>query len=158
MQEEVTQKTIALSIRATKLTADLLQKAIRAFLRAEKARRNRPKEGQQTLRQLKKHGKPLTNIEITDQNIKAFSSVAKEFQIDFALKKDGSQEPPHYLVFFKGQDKDSVMAAFEKFSAMTLKHEKKPSIRKLLSAMKEKAQQKGKQREKVKAKDRGVEL
>ena len=34
-------------------------------------------QGKQTLHQLKQHGASLTNIEITEQNIKAFSVVAK---------------------------------------------------------------------------------
>lgn len=34
-----------------------------------------------------KHGAGVSNIEITDQNIKAFSATAKKYGIDFALKK-----------------------------------------------------------------------
>lgn len=49
-------------------------------------------------------------------------------------------------------------AAFKEFSARNLAKEKKPSIRKLLKTMKEKAQQKTRQREKVKTRERGVEL
>ena len=40
----------------------------------------------------------LTNIEITEQNIKAFSAVAKKYDIDYALKKDPHTQPPHYYV------------------------------------------------------------
>lgn len=36
MQEEVEQKTMALSVRTTRLTAELLQKAFRHFLEAQK--------------------------------------------------------------------------------------------------------------------------
>ncbi|WP_242622340.1 DUF4368 domain-containing protein [Intestinimonas timonensis] len=53
-------------------------------------------QGKQTLHQLKQHGASLTNIEITEQNIKAFSAVAKKYDIDYALKKDPHTEPPHY--------------------------------------------------------------
>ena len=57
----------------------------------------------QTLRQLMKHNTGVSNIEITDQNIRAFSATAKKYGIDFALKKDTSGEIPLYLVFFKGR-------------------------------------------------------
>ena len=49
-----------------------------------------------------KHNTGVSNIEITDQNIRAFSATAKKYGIDFALKKDTSGEIPRYLVFFQG--------------------------------------------------------
>ena len=158
MQEEVTQKTIALSIQATKLTASLLQKAIKKLLAAGRNKKNQLHTGKQTMRQLMKHNTGVSNIEITNDNIKAFEHTAKKYGIDFALKKDISVQPPRYLVFFKGRDADVLTAAFKEFSAKNLIKEKKPSIRKLLSQMREKAKQKTRQREKVKTRDRGPEL
>ena len=76
-----------------------------------------------------KHNTGVSNIEITDQNIRAFSATAKKYGIDFALKKDTSGEIPRYLVFFKGRDADVITAAFREFSAKNLEKEKKPSIR-----------------------------
>ena len=78
--------------------------------------------------------------------------------IDFALKKDTSGEIPRYLVFFKGRDADVITAAFREFSAKNLEKEKKPSIRKELEQAKQQAKVQHRQREKVKTKDRGVEL
>lgn len=158
MQEEVTQKTIAISIQATKLTASVLQKALKKLLAAGKNKLRQPHKGKQTLRQLMKQNAGVSNIEITNDNIKAFEQTAKKYGIDFALKKDISTEPPRYLVFFKGRDADVLTAAFKEFSAKNLIHEKKPSLRKLLSKMQEKTKKKTKQREKVKNKDRGLEL
>ena len=67
----------------------------------------------------------------------AFSSTAKKYGIDFALKKDTTGEIPCYLVFFKGRDADAVTAAFREFSAKNLAKEKKPSIRRRLTKAKE---------------------
>lgn len=78
--------------------------------------------------------------------------------IRLALKKDSSTQPPRYLVFFKGRDADVMTAAFKEFSAKQLSQEKKPSIRKLLSSMKELAQKKDKVLDRTKHKDRGMEL
>ena len=110
MQEEVTQKTIAISIQTAKLSAAVLQKAIKKLLAAGKNKLAEPHTGKQTLRQLRKHHAALSNVEITEQNIKAFSSVAKKYHMDFALKKDATTQPPHFIVFFKGNDKDFSFA------------------------------------------------
>ena len=157
MQEEVTQKTIALYIQTAKLTASVLQKALKKLLESQKKKRSRLHQGKQTLMKLMKHNTGVSNIEITDENIKAFEHTAKKYGVDFALKKDISTQPPRYLVFFKGRDADVLTAAFKEFSAKNLDREKKPSIRKLLSQMREKAKQHS-QREKVKTKERGQEL
>ena len=100
----------------------------------------------------------VSNIEITGDNIKAFESTAKKYGIDFALKKDTTENPPRYLVFFKGRDADVLTAAFKEFSAKKLTQDKKPSIRKVLSDFKEKAAAMNAQRAQVKKKDRGIEL
>lgn len=99
----------------------------------------------------------VSNIEITGDNIKAFEHTAKKYGIDFALKKDVSEVPPRYLVFFKGRDADVLMSAFKEFSAKKLTQEQKPSLRKSLSVSKEAAQQKNAERAKVKNKDRRIE-
>ena len=160
LQEEITQKTLALCVEASKMTAQLLQQAMKKVLAdMEKHKKNPPlRHGKQTLRQLMKHNTGVSNIEITDQNIKAFSATAKKYGIDFALKKDTTGEIPRYLVFFKGRDADVITAAFREFSAKNLEKEKKPSIRKELEQAKQQSKAQHRQREKVKTKDRGVEL
>lgn len=155
MQEEVTQKTIALAIKTAKLDGVVLQAAFRKLLQLYRHKRDTPHKGKQTLRQLMKHGTGVSNIEITDQNIKAFSATAKKYGIDFSLKKDATTQPPRYLVFFKGRDADVLTAAFQEFSARKLTQEQKPSIRKALSAFKEAAKQLNADRQKVKNQTRG---
>lgn len=107
-----------------------------------------------------KHNTGVSNIEITDQNIRAFSSTAKKYGLDFALKKDTSGEHTRYLVFFKGRDADVITAAFLEFSAKNLSREKAPSIRRKLEKAQEqfKTQHKEQERgEKVKTRERSVE-
>ena len=160
MQEEITQRTVALSVEASKLTARLLQQAMKKALEEMEKQKKNPqlRHGKQTLRQLMRHNAGVANIEITDQNIKSFTATAKKYGIDFALKKDASGEIPRYLVFFKGRDADAVTAAFREFSAKNLAKEKKPSIRKRLTQAKEQAKRQELERgEKVKSRDRGLE-
>ena len=96
------------------------------------------------------HG--VSNIEITDANIKAFESTAKKYGIDFALKKADDR----YLVFFKGRDADVLAAAFREFSKKKLDKERKPSVRRDLAEKKAEAAQTAK-RDKVKNMDRGID-
>ena len=93
MQEEVTRKTIALAIKTAKLDGKVLQAALRKLLQLYRKARDTPHCGKQTLKQLMRHGTGVSNIEITDANIKAFESTAKKYGIDFALKKADDRYP-----------------------------------------------------------------
>ena len=157
MQDEVNEKTIALYIKTGKLTAQTLQKAMKAILSKGKKQLAKPPQGKQSLKQLMKQNAGVSNIEITEGNIKAFESTAKKYGIDFALKKDATESPPRYLVFFKARDADALTAAFKEFSAKKLSREQKPSIRKALAAFRDKAKQLNMNREKVKKKERGID-
>ena len=155
MQDEINEKTVALYIKTGKLTAEVLQKAMKAALAQSKKQIGKQPHGKQTLKQLMKQNTGVSSMEITDANIKAFEPVAKKYGIDYSLKKVKGEEPPRYLVFFKGRDVDVMTEAFKEFAAKKLSREKKPSIRKALAAFKEKAKQINANREKVKNKDRG---
>ena len=157
MQEEVTQKTMAFSIKSAKLTAQVLQAAARKFLEARNKGKTKLHHGQQSLKQLKKHGAALSNIEITEANIGAFKPCAKKYGVDFALRKDKTTQPPHYVVIFKSKDAGNLEQAFREFTAKTLSKEQRPSIRKVLSAMKQKTAEQTKQRAKEKIRERGLE-
>ena len=161
MQEQVNEKTVALYIKTGKLTAEMLQRAMKKLLAQMKKQADRPPHGKQTLKQLMKQNTGVSNIEITGENIKAFESTAKKYHIDFALKKDTTETPPRYLVFFKGRDADAITAAFQEFANRKMSREENPSIRERLTQAKEQAAEKTEHRtidrEKVKVKDRSVQ-
>ena len=94
-------------------------------------------------------------IEITDKNIRSFESTAKKNGIDFALKKDNSEKPPRYLVFFKGRDADVLTMAFNEYSQKILRQKEKPSIRQAIRKLAEIVKSQHKDREKIK--DRSIE-
>ena len=162
MQEEVTGKSVALIIDGAKMSEQVLEKALQKFLEAQKNKSPKMHRGKQTLKQLAGQNAGLANIEISDRNIKAFTHVAKKYHVDFALKKDTTAEHPRYLVFFKSRDADAITAAFQEFASRKMSREEKPSIRERLAQAKEQAAQKVEHRaldrEKVKVKERGVEL
>lgn len=99
------------------------------------------------------------SIEVTDSNIKSFERVARKYNIDFAVKKDKTTEPPRYLVFFKGKDADVIAQAFKEFVKVNEKKQQRPSLRqKLKGLQKIIAQNKNKERSREKNKDRGQSL
>ena len=54
MQEEINEKVVALSVKGAKLTAEMLQKAIKAMLAQAKKQQEKQPHGKQTLKQLAK--------------------------------------------------------------------------------------------------------
>ena len=153
MQEEVDQKTIALAVKTGKLTAQVLQAAIRKYLAARQKGTGKAHHGQQSLRQLKKDGSALSNIEITDANIGLFKPCAKKYDIDFTLRKDRTTHPPRYIVIFKSKQADNLE---KEFTAKKLQQQERPSIRKTLAVLKEKAAARSSQQAKEKIKERGL--
>ena len=83
---------------------------------------------------------------------------AKKYDIDYTLRKDSSTHPPRYIVIFKTKQADNLEQAFKEFTAKKLNREERPSIRKTLSALKQKAAAKTQQRAKEKVKERGLSL
>lgn len=132
MQEDVEQKTVALIIKGVKLTGRGLKFAIvkyLAHLKKQKYTHGRDSPtGKQTVKELVGQGQGVSNIEITDSNIKSFERVARKYGVDYALKKDVSGEIPRYLVFFKARDADALTAAFKEYTAKEVKRDKKPSL------------------------------
>ena len=170
------EKTVSLCIRCGKVTANLLKAAmVKALAKMEQEKKQRGQKisqkqpqkekedktykGKQSLDKLMKQNVQLSNIEITDGNIKSFERVAKKYRLDFALKKDSSTKPPTYYVFFKGQDTEMMNLAFKKYLGVQMNKKDKPSIMKKLMHFKD-AVSKGKNRERAREqqKDRGQSL
>lgn len=112
MQEEVTQKTIDLVIKTAKLDANVLKAGMRMYLnhRRQKAQKT---HGKTSVKKLVGEGVGVSSIEVVDGNIKSFERVARKYNVDFAVKKDKTTDPPKYVVFFKGRDADAIAQAFK---------------------------------------------
>ena len=149
MQEEVNHKTVALVVNTSKMTASVLKRVLERKLQHDShvrdqrknqrlsKRQNIQKHGKMSVKDLVSSGSGVSNIEITDHNIKAFERIARKYGIDFSLKKEKSREPPRYIVFFRGRDTDVVNQAFKDFIAKQTKSKSKPSIKKRLQHYKE---------------------
>ena len=114
-------------------------------------------KGKQTVKQLVKQGHGVTNIEISDKNIKDFEGIARKYGVDFAVVKDATDNPPKHLVFFKSRDTDAVAAAFKDYSSKHMaKTNEKPSLLGMLRDLMEKV--KDQVLDQTKHKDRGRDL
>ena len=112
--------------------------------------------GKQTVKQLIGQNQGVSNIEVTDSNIKSFERVARKYGVDYAIKKDRSGEIPKYLVFFKARDTDALTAAFTEFTAKQVQQKDKPSIIAQIRSLAEHIRAISKDR--VKNKEKGREL
>ena len=172
MQDEVNEKTVSLCIRCGKVTANLLKAAMKkALTKMEQEKQKlqgqkQPKQdkedktykGKQSMDKLMKQNVQLSNIEITDGNIKSFERVAKKYSIDFSLKKDVNADPPRYYVFFKARDADVMTAAFKEYTGHSLNKDKKTSVRKKLQQAISKSLKKHRELEKTKGKEKEPSL
>ena len=86
---------------------------------------------------LQKSGAQITNIVVTDNNIKSFDRVARKYGIDYSLKKVEQDGKTEYMVFFKAKDVDVMTAAFKEYTSETLKKQKRESVRQKLEKVKE---------------------
>ncbi|WP_244833348.1 PcfB family protein [Clostridium sp. BJN0001] len=156
MHEEVNQKTIALTVKTAKLTASVLKNALEKFLQAQKNKDNKHYKGKQSVKHLVGQNAGVSNIEITDGNIKSFEKIAKKYSVDFAVKKDKTETPPKYIIFFKSRDVDVLTQAFKEYVHKEMKLKEKPSIKKQLNEYREIIKN-NLMKDKVKKKDRGLE-
>lgn len=146
MQEEIENRTVNLAISTTKLTARgiirLAAKGLAYIKRKsrEAALKNEKPDGRQTIRQLIGQNQGVTNIDISQTDLKGFEKYARKYGVDYAITKDKSVFPPKYLVFFKARDADAMTAAFNAYSAEVLAKSKRPStlskLHKLIDAVK----------------------
>ncbi len=151
IQEESTQRTVALVLRTTKLTESVLKKAMIMYLDHQK---NRPEtHGKISVRKLLGKDQGANTMEINNANIRTFNRVAAKYNIDYAIQKDKSQDPPKYIVFFKGRDADVISRAFKDFCDLNEKKRNKVSLRERLKKLKE-AKIERPERERKKEKDR----
>lgn len=125
MQEEIEQKTFNLMVSTAKLTGRKLLEAGRAAL---KQHQEISAPHRQSVRTLLRQNRGVSSVEISKTGIRGFERYAKKYGIDYAIRKDNSEIPPRYLVFFKAPDADAFNAAFKEYSASLLNKAKKPSV------------------------------
>ena len=125
MQDEVVQKTFNIVVSTTKLTARTILNAGKAAIQQQQAKMA---GGKQSVRMLLRQNRGVSSVEIDKTNIRGFERYAKKYGIDYAIRKDNSEMPPRYLVFFKAPDAEAFHSAFKEYSASLLNKDKRPSV------------------------------
>ena len=125
MQEEVEQKTFNIVVSTTKMTARTILNAGKAAIQQQQAKMA---GGKQSVRMLLRQNRGVSSVEIDKTNIRGFERYAKKYGIDYAIRKDNSEMPPRYLVFFKAPDVEAFNVAFKEYSASLLSKTKRPSV------------------------------
>lgn len=154
MQEEVENRTVNLAVSTTKVTARTLVRGIRWYLMHRNQKRMRKQmehpyvEGKQSVEELTKAGVSTDKIELPEGSAKEFCKLANKFGVDYAIRKDKTQDPPRYVVFFKAKDTQVLDQVVKEYTAKTLAKQDEKSVRKELKAEKDKARSETKERAK----------
>lgn len=135
MQEDLENKSVTLIINSSKLTARTLATAFTKLLRYS---RNKIKEhhaeqqdvkpqGKQTIKELIAQNQGVEKTELADrEEVKAFDRIAKQYGVDYAIKKGYSPEgKKRYILFFKARDRSAIDQAMSTYAAEYMKKHKR---------------------------------
>ncbi len=125
VDEDISRRTIALSIRTGKLTARTLAWALQAAgrkIQKERQARKTP-HGRQSVKQLMKQGEATNSLPV--EAPREFDRVARRWNVDYAFYKTG---PDKYLLFFKSGQADAITACFSEYSRRVLKRSKSQRV------------------------------
>ena len=152
VDEEVSQRAIAITARTGKLTARELAYILRGIGRkigrAHRQHKLAPK-GRQSVKRLMLQSASTNSIEITGAP-KEFDRVARRWKVDYAFYKTG---PDKYLLFFKSGQADAIIACFSEYSRRVLakgKSSRTPILEQLKDAREQVTQRKPREKERTK--------
>ena len=117
----MSRQTIAVSVKATKLTARALAYVVAAVGRkiAKEHRKAQTPHGKQSVRKLMGHGGDTNAIEVDTP--KLFDKVARKWGVDYAIRRVGDEK---YLLLFKARQADAITGCFAEYSRLELKRAK----------------------------------
>ncbi len=160
MQEEVENKSIALTINTAKLTGRVLLAAARKFLEHQKSAKAKkavkcqdisPK-GRISVKQLTAQGQGVSSFDLNDERLARFDMIAKKYGVPYAIKNTGTAEHPQHTIFFRPKDGDALTAVFKEFTQKVVM--KKPSVVKRLRQMNTHRQREPQNRQKQRGQER----
>lgn len=139
MQEDIEQRTVSVSVQATKLSGRVLQAAIAAVLQKMEQERNTPKVGRNSMKRLTAREPGANTIEVTGR-IRSFERYARKHQVRYHIEKEVGTNPPKWTVYFKANQADALTAAFKEYTRKDLTRTQRPSLLSQLQKFKELAQ------------------
>jgi len=149
LQEQIDREAVAVTVKASKLTAQVLAKVLSAVgkkIQKEYQKAQTP-HGEQSIKKLMNHNVPTNTIPIEgDKGL--FEKVARKYHVDYAFHQTDKNK---YLLLFKSGQADSITAAFAEYSKAVIERakDKKPPVMERFKRAAERAE-----REKPKSKER----
>ncbi len=145
MQEDIENKSATLIINSSKLTARTLATAFMKFLRYSKGKikehRDVKPQGKQTVKELIAQNQGVEKTELADKDeVKTFDHIAKQYGVDYAIKKGVSPEgKQRYILFFKARDRSAINQAMSAYAANYVKKHKRehPPVEQVIDPVKE---------------------
>ena len=107
-------------------------------------------QGKQTIKELIAQNQGVEKTELADrEEVKAFDRIAKQYGVDYAIKKGMSPEgKKRYILFFKGRDRSAIDQAMSAYAARYMKKHKRenPPVEAVINPIQEMAPGKKKAR------------
>lgn len=150
IDEEISRSTIAISVRASKLTARGLAYALGEA--AKKIRKSQAPHGKQTVKQLLRQVGETSAIDLPGR-AKDFDRVARRWGVDYAIKR---VEKGKYLLFFKAKQADAITGCFSEYSRrmMNRGRDRRVPLREQLKRVQELVRNQPRQKERTKEAER----
>ena len=161
MQEQIERESVAVAMKASKLTAQAVAKVLKAVCGkiAKMHREAQTPHGCQSVKKLMNHNCATNTIPIEgDKGL--FEKVARKWNVDYAFHETGVNEKTgdkQYLLLFKSGQADAITACFSEYSAQVLKRAKdrRPPV---MDEMKKAAERAERERPKHKERKREREV
>ena len=149
MQEQIERESVAITVKASKLTAQVLSKVLRAVAKKiyNEHQKGQTPRGKQSVQKLMNHNVPTNTIPIEgDKGL--FEKVARKYHVDYAFHQTDKNK---YLLLFKSGQADSITATFAEYSKAVIERakDKKPPVMERFNRAAERAE-----RENPKSKER----
>ena len=89
-----------------------------------------------------------TTKQLPDGSARDFCRLARKMGVDYAIRKDKTQDPPRYVVFFKAKDTEVLDQVVKEYAARANAKNEKKSLREELKKEKELAKTQTEKKEK----------
>jgi hypothetical protein len=145
LQEDLERRTIAVSVTASKFTAQTMAKALQSVLHQiqEAHKKAKTPHGRQSVEKLMNHGANTSTIPL-DGNTRLFDRIAKKWNVDYSFHKTG---PGKYLLLFKTGQADAITACFSDYTKKMMSRKRRQPFREQFDKVAEQARARPQERE-----------
>ena len=154
MQEDIENRTVALIVESSKITAKGLAKALEeasSIIKQQNDKAQAP-HGRQSVKKLMSHGQATSAIPL-DGSARLFDRIARKWNVDYSFHKTA---PKKYLLLFKSGQADAITACFADYAKTYVSRakDKRPQARELLENIEARERAKPRERERSREAER----